>query len=370
MRKQDIKDIKLGLRQLTFGFEKNVLKEQDLIMSCIKKQTEKNGHVILDEFVQYVKELHDLSEFEILQYIFWFAQDLKIHLRIDGKNLEPHKVKKVLLKSTEQSVKIITNKSVDDSVFQDVKSFHQKLSGEKSLDDYDDQYDFARLLAKEIRDWESCLKSYRYTAQKPYFPGKKEIDDGLYFIKTISAKLDSFSLINAFYNNKEQILKLVDDVKTISGFYTKHIDIWETLIQSVEEFSENLPELKKDSGIAAGFDRLTQILSSSRPYDMIMEVGELLKNVKAYNDKIEENKTKQCRIAALSKVDNMIERMKVHLDAHKTGQDLRNKSLYSLRIINKSISKAKNIKRIDIYINEAEDKFDTFWEEIEKNSES
>lgn len=133
---------------------------------------------------------------------------------------------------------------------------------------------------------------------------------------------------------------------------------------------KNLPELKKDSDIAAGFDRLKKILSSPRPYDLIMEAGEWLEKVKAYNDKIEENKTKQCRIAALSKVDNMIERMKVHLDAHKTGQDLRNKSLYYLRIINKSISKAKNIKRIDFYINEAEDKFDTFWEEIAKNFDS
>jgi len=40
----------------------------------------------------------------------------------------------------------------------------------------------------------------------------------------------------------------------------------------------------------------------------------------------------------------MIERMKNHLDAHKADQDLRNKSLYFLRIINKNISKAKNIK--------------------------
>ena len=66
----------------------------------------------------------------------------------------------------------------------------------------------------------------------------------------------------------------------------------------------------------------------------------------------------------------MIERMKNHLDAHRADQDLRNKSLYFLRIINKNISKAKNIKGINLFINDAEDQFDTFWEEIEKNSDS
>ena len=370
MRRQDIQDIKLGPRQITFDFEHKVLKDQNLVMSCIKYQTEKHGYVILDEFIQYVKESHDLSEFEILQYIFWFVQDLRIHFRIDKKNLEPHRVKKILLKSTEQSVKIITNRSIDDSIFQDVKCFYQKLSEEKSLDNYDDQYEFARLLAKKIRDWEGCLKSYKSAAQKPYFPGKKEIDDCLYFTKKISAKLDSFSLINAFYNNKEQILKLVDDVKTISEFYTKHIDIWETLIKSVEEFSKNMPELKKNLDIAAGFDRLKQILSLSKPYDMIIEAVELLKKVKAYNNIIVENKTELCRIAALTEINDMIERMKNHLDAHKADQDLRNKSLYFLRIINKNISKAKNIKGINLFINDAEDQFDTFWEKIEKNSDS
>jgi hypothetical protein len=97
MRRQDIQDIKLGPRQITFDFEHKVLKDQNLVMSCIKYQTEKHGYVILDEFIQYVKESHDLSEFEILQYIFWFAQDLKIHFRIDKKILSRIKLKNYCL---------------------------------------------------------------------------------------------------------------------------------------------------------------------------------------------------------------------------------------------------------------------------------
>ena len=97
---------------------------------------------------------------------------------------------------------------------------------------------------------------------------------------------------------------------------------------------------------------------------MIIEAVELLKKVKAYNNIIVENKTELCRIAALTEINDMIERMKNHLDAHKADQDLRNKSLYFLRIINKNISKAKNIKGINLFINDAEDQFDTFWEEI------
>jgi hypothetical protein len=53
MKEQDIKDIELGFRQLTFGFENEKLKEQDQIMYYIKNMSETNGHVVLDEFIQY-----------------------------------------------------------------------------------------------------------------------------------------------------------------------------------------------------------------------------------------------------------------------------------------------------------------------------
>jgi len=40
MRKQDIKDIELGPRQLTFGFENNHSKQQDRLLYSIKRQIE------------------------------------------------------------------------------------------------------------------------------------------------------------------------------------------------------------------------------------------------------------------------------------------------------------------------------------------
>jgi hypothetical protein len=367
MKKQDIKDIELGFRQLTFGFEINKLKEQDRIMYYIKNLTETNGHVVLDEFIQYVKELSELSEFPILQNIFWLARKLKIHFRINKKSLDPYNVRKILLENPDQPVEIILNKSVDDLVFQRTKRFYQEFSGKNIIDNYDDQYEFSRLLAEKIRHWESCLNRYNPYAKKPYFPGKEKIDRGLSLINKISAKLDSFSLINAFYINRDQILKLVDDVKTLSEFYTRHMDSWVILTQSIEAFTKNLPELKKKSDIIESFDRLKQILSAFQPYDMVEEAWELFKKIKIYNDIIVENKTKKYRIKVLTMLDHMIEKMKNHLEAHKAGPDLRNKFLYSLRMISENIRKAKDIANINRLKSHAEEKFDIYWEEVESN---
>ena len=367
MKKQDIKDIELGFRQLTFGFENNKLKEQDRILYYIKNLTETNGRVVLDEFVQYVKERSELSEFSILQNIFWLAQELKIHFRINKESLDPYNVKKILLENPDQPVEIIINKSVDDLVFQRTKRLYQKFSEKNIIDNYDDQYEFSRLLAEEIRHWEGCLNRYKSYAKKPYFPGEEQIDRGLSLINKISAKLDSFSLINAFYINRDPIIKLVDDVKTLSEFYTRHMDIWVILTQSIEAFTKNLPELKKQSDIISSFDRLKQILSTSQPYDMVEEALELFKKIKIYNDIIVENKTKKYRIKVLTMLDHMIEKMKNHLEEHKAGPNLRNKFLYSLRIISENIRKAKDIVNINRLKSDAEEKFDIYWEEVESN---
>ena len=353
MRKQDIENIELGHRQLLFDFEKDKAKEQAVVMSCIKNQTEKYGYVVLDEFIQYVRESHDLLDFTIIQNVFWLAEDLKFHFRVDEKNLGPHKVKQILITSQEQSIKIVINKSVNDSVFQDVRRLYQKLSEDNNFNDCDDQYEFARLLAKKIKDWKGILKSCKSDAQKLFFPFEEEINDCLHFSKKISAKLDSFSLIKAFYDNKEIILKLSDDVKKISEFYTQHIDFWKNLVQSFEEVNNNLSELIKDSDIAASFEKLKQILSSSASYNMITEAKKLLKKT-----------TQRCLIVLLAMVDNMIVEMKEHCDAYQAGPDLRNKSLYSLRTFKKSISKTINIKSMNLCLFDAEEKFDAFWDEI------
>ena len=352
--KKDIENISLGPRQLLFDFEKDKSKEQAMVIACIENKIEKCGHVALDECVQYVKEANELSDAAIIQYIFWLAKDLKVHFRLDGEHLEPSELKRALLKSIERHVTIVPNKSVDNSIFQDVKRLYQQLSEEKGFNDCDDQYEFARFLLKKIKSWQVTLKACESDAQKPFPPYEEEIYDCMHFINEISAKLDSFSLINAFYNNQEAILKLSDDVRKISEFYFKHIEFWKNLVLSFEEVNNNLSELVQNPDIAASVKALKQILSAAAPDNRIPEAKKILNKM-----------TQQCRISLLAKLDDMIVAMKIHLDTHGAGSDLRNKSLYFLRATKKRIHQANNIKNMNLCLIDAEEKFDAFWDEIE-----
>jgi len=148
--------------------------------------------------------------------------------------------------------------------------------------------------------------------------------------------------------------------RKLTEFYTKHNDFWTILIKSIDEFSENEPELNKNNEAFADFDRLKQILSSPAPYDMISEAYELFEKVRAFNEMIVKEKTDQCRIDALSELDQMIEKKKGLFDAHNASMDLRNKALYSLRQIKIRVEKAESINAVNLCLNDAEYIFDVF----------
>jgi len=366
MKIQIIKEMILGPRQLTFGFDNNPREEQNFVISCIIKQFENHGQVVLDKFVAHLKGMHDLPEIDTLQYIFWSAQELKIHFRVDGKNITPFETKQILLQCPEKYVEILTNKNVENSIFQDVTLFYQKLSKGKNQNTFADQYNFSRSLLLDLKKWETNLNSFKSIAQKQFYPGYKEISEHLQSLKIILTRQDSYSLIYACYNNKEKIAKMADDVKIISEFYTKQVKFWELLIKSIEEFRVNLTEIKKTQEIFSGFNRLTQILASSYPYNFITEADRLLKMVQNHNDLIVQKKTKAHQMKAISKIDVMIEELIKLFDIYTPDLDKRNKFLYALRSARKKIPHTTSIKQIDKILCNTEDMYDDFIEELKE----
>ncbi|WP_291459974.1 hypothetical protein [Desulfobacula sp.] len=365
MKIQNIKEIILGPRQLTFGFDNNARQEQDLVVSCIVEQFETHGQVILDKFIPHLKEQHDLTEIDALQYIFWSAHELKIHFRSDGKNIVPFEAKQILLKSPEKCVEILTNKVVKDSIFQDVTYFYQKLFKGKNNNNFNDQYDFACSLLSDLKNWETSLNSFKPIAQKPFYPGNKKINEHLQSLKIMLARQDSYSIIYTCYNNKEKIAKMADNIKIFSTFYPRQVKFWEVLIKSIEKFRVNLTEIKKNSEIFADFNRLTQLLASPSPYNLITEADRLLKTVQKHNDQIVQKRTKAHRMKAISKIEAMIEKLVNLFDSYNPGQDMRNKFLYALRSSKKQLLHTKNIKQIDLLLCDTEDMVDDFVEELE-----
>jgi hypothetical protein len=362
-----ISDIKLGLRQLTFGFAEESCTHQERVMACLVDQFQRQGHATLEAHLEFVKESHGLTELEILQDTFWLAEDLKIQFRIKNESCDPVKTHKILLSSPDQPVAIFPVEDVAQALFEDAKGLFRELTGHCDLDDPHDQHGFALLLAKEMDNWKKRLKVCLSEAQRPHFPGKKEIGDCLDEIQRISARRDAYSLITAVCENKTRMLALREQVGKISTFYSRHIDFWCMLVQSLTEFDRDLEVFEQDGRIVEILGELKQIVFSPSPYESVSRAAALFQVVKGHHDNFIREKTDQLKTAGLTKVDRMIERMRSHLEDCHARPDFRNKTLYSLRRIAKHITAAETIVRIDQLVVDAEETFDTMWERAEEN---
>ena len=190
-------------------------------MSCFREQSSTHGRVFLAPLISYIKEIHNLAEPDALQSVFWLAEELKIHFRSDGIPVTPYQARKLLLDFPDKPVELVANKQVEAPIFRDLVLFYQQLMNKENVNFQNDQYEFALSLLSDLKTWESNLASFRTMAQKPFYPGRQEINDLLQFLKQILIRQDSYSLICRCYDQKGSIAEMAGDINILSRFYTQ-----------------------------------------------------------------------------------------------------------------------------------------------------
>lgn len=356
LKPKDIKSIETGSRQLTFDFEEKIRAEtDDLVMSCFREQISTHGRIFLAPLIFHVKETHDLAEPDSLQSVFRSAGELKIHFRSDGIPVTPYQAKKLLLDFPDKPLELVGNQQVETPIFRDLVLFYQQLMNKDNANFQNDQYEFALSLLSDLKVWESNLASFETMARKPFYPGKQKINDLLQFLKQILIRQDSYSLICMCYDKREGIAEMAGDINILSRFFTQHKGFWDLLIKSMDEFCETLSELRQNPEASDGFDRLSLILSSPSPWDLIPEAEQLLKTVQNHNDRILEEKIKTRRREAISFIDALIKKLSDLPANRNSDQEHRSNCLYQLRNAKKQMEMKNSIKEIDRLAGSMED---------------
>ena len=183
-------------------------------------------------------------------------------------------------------------------------------------------------------------------------------------IASISAKWDAFSLINAVHTHIGPLGQLAEAVEALSEFYADQAQRWQVLVQFIDACRDTIAVDNAQPAAAADFESLHLIMSSSRPYGRVNEAWQLYRSLKPLHDKITARQTQQCRETARSRVTTLIRKMKDHLEAHGAEDDLRNQSLFALRVKIRRIEEANSVDRIEGHVQDAQEVYETFWEEV------
>lgn len=361
MDSKSFKQIVAGPRQVfLFDLENETVADQQRVETCLSDHIRIGGLVDLEAFIQSAAPSLGLSDFQVLQNLFWLAHDMKIHFRAAGEKIAPNEARKILTESLRPRLQLALCKQVDGTVFCKAQDIYRRLTHTGGAVADLDQLQFAQRLTRQIWDWKSTLEKYQQKARQPGFPGTDDIEAGLGLIRTVTADLGAHCLIQAFVQYAEKFDRLTRTISTLSDFFGSQSQRWRRMVQFDQAAEPTLTGSIEDPGIAEAYARLRSILSSPRPYDSVEKAWQLYQSVNEYYKRIVTQQTLQYRITALAEVHTLIQNMKKQLDLHDAKDDVRNQALYVLRTIVKSIQMANGIKDIQRFAAAAHEAFEVW----------
>jgi hypothetical protein len=366
MDSKRLEQIVLGPRQvLLFDLEDETVADQQRVETCLSDHLRISGLADLEAFVQSAASSLGMSDFQVLQCLFWLAHDMKIHFRADGAKIAPNVARKIMIESTRPRLQLAPGRQVDISVFCKAQEIYRQLTRDGSSVADLDQFQFAQRLTLHIRDWKSTLEKYQKKARQPGFPGREDVEAGLELIRTVAADLDAHRLIQAFVQYADKLDRLTRTIAILSDFFGSQSQRWRRMVEFDQAAESTLTGSFEAPRIAEDYARLRSILSSPRPYDSVEEAWRLYQSVKVYYERIVARQTRQCRKDALAEVDTLIRNMKSQLDLHDAKDDVRNQALYVLRTMAKSIQMANGIKEIHRFAEAAHEAFDVWLDTLD-----
>ena len=357
---RDIKAIDPGPRQLTLGFDTITPEERNaFVMVSFREQISAHGHVILIDFILFAAEQHKLSVPDILQSVFWLANERQLHFMIDGSTVSPKDARSILLKTSTEIILLIDNQKVEDSVFKDTLSFYKmlmpdKITGKNTGYDHE-QYEFAMALIAIFQEWKAELKDVEPQARKPHFPGSQKIEKYMQYLKKLMAHQDTASIINNACNKKKAISNIKADIDALSMFYKLHAVRWKSFIRLTDELKLHLSELEQNPESFQEYQELISILKCPDPWDMIPKAERLSEKLEKNKKQIIQAKVRQLRIEAKSDIHAIVEEIGQFLDIRQSDMDFRNKCLYPFQTGLKQLERKNTLNGIDKLINSLKD---------------
>lgn len=228
---------------MTLGFDPVSSEEKEaLVLSCFLERMQATGEVFLEDLVTYAQTCHDFPEGDILQTVFWAAEEYKLHFRVHDRAVSPREARKALLDDPAVPVALADNRQADESLFQAAVEFFRALLPDFPGFVENDQYSFAQALRSLFRQWESALDALLGLSCQPFFPGKTLVLRHLNSLEHLLFRQDTSSLIVNSHDHQAAISQIHTDLTLLTGFYSRHSGFWSSLIQ----LSASLDDYKED----------------------------------------------------------------------------------------------------------------------------
>lgn len=220
-----------------------------------------------------------------------------------------------------------------------------------------------QFIREQLKRYRHELDSFNAKAEAGHFPGKTEIEDSLQLVNELLAKENSYALIEAFVNDEEKLLDLVDDYEDLDDFYNAQFSTWRSLQQALErDFKVNETFLRRDDEAAEALNQLEDIYGMLKPYAHVNKVKPLISKVRNKNNEL----VAQQRETTLLSLEACIERVKTELEKADASADDKNRIMRPLQNTKARAEASQSIPEIISLASEQADEEEVAYDKINK----
>ncbi|MCA1787551.1 MAG: hypothetical protein LC657_16380, partial [Desulfobacteraceae bacterium] len=225
LKKNWIKEINIGPRQILFGLEMDDPCLTDLVLSCIARQCMTDGQARLHAVIEELATENKLQAFDILQLIFGFVHELKIGFYHKNHTMSAPEAKKALMNDPGIDIWIVLNKQVPASMFQAVQQVFQCM--DVPIAENRDQHAFAFAVLNRIRQWHTDLQTWYARSLTDEYPGVGRIRELLALTDLLLENQTAHALLTKCFEQATTLATAANEIQKITDFYTKDLAFWD-----------------------------------------------------------------------------------------------------------------------------------------------
>ena len=337
LRANDVEQVSLGLKTPEAN-PKALADLREYIRLCAMTSRQ----IVLHELIEkrYGGRPYGWPELEVVLLVAGLAVLKEIGLVVNGSPLPLGEAYDHLTSTNKQRKVIITQRaSAPGDLLKEARALGKQLFAEQGPSAEDALFTF---LKEKLASWNGDLASYEPLAKTGNYPGLSQIEACLASLRKFVEESDSLRFLKRFVENKEELLKLLEDIQELSGFYTNQKHSWENLRVAVDELSQNRLQLEASEAAGPALARMEEILAVSRPYNLLHEVADLTQTARSVNDQL----VSEARVPALAAIQEWLDHVAGELDKVSADEPVRKKTIGELTNLLATATTATSIAHI------------------------
>lgn len=315
-----------------------ILRSNDISQQTLALQMVDGNKKAVDEVRSYVATMASVSRQNILQELIekrftlrpfgWPESEIliliarllvlgEISLMMDTTLISIEKAYEALTSAPKRrKISILKRPTPDPKALQAARELGKELFHETGPEGEDPLFVF---LQEKFKGWQTSLNGYKPLAETGEYPGKDDITDTLLLIRKLLAFALSHEFIEHFNTQKDDLIIVAGHVTDLQQFYDYQKPVWEKLRRENDRFKPNRIELERTAESSVALKRISEILTSPKPYGMLKEADGLINTVSAINTSLVATRRKD----ALHKLESHVAKLNKAIEAVKGDGELR-----------------------------------------------